>query len=714
MVHTHTTPSISTPKKQAYGTIIIQRKPSDPEFIPRAANGPKNTMRDEWKPDDWYVGAPEGSDAPQIASQPPQLGECEDWLLYQQFFQITPYNHPLKNVFLSSFDIYQWLKLCHIDGFISPYALHKINIAFSKAGGHVLTHMRPMGRGVYTIINNEVCVIVFAGYYILCGDISIQAWMLAHPGQSLALSCPWTLGSINVGKSLMESKHCKMFEAVPLRKTAFACLLDSSITNRLIKPKLDAIDVGQLQIIDAKMSEDYVQVVTAAIPDEVKHHCLAEIRRRDAESVHSTPEALQLAERDRETRYPRDDQDTVLVKLSATAFLWAPNVKIDGQRWKHHWDPTDFAEDETMFRSVIEADRRIKDNETKQAQPTETILIESSPSTPSSPKSDDSTQSELSPPPKAKSIAPAPAMPNTSTTLPGLPKLPMSKTITSPQAITTPLKPMPPSATKVTSDGRRAGKTADTAANLQKAYAQLQTARELLQKQYDRTIDRNLLAHLLIDQVLKEENEFIDEVKRQLTNMCNGLNHIQAYNRMVVESNNENLIKDCKLADQTIKTMHLSSDYEATAHRLLANNPYKSEALQSMPPSDQDNDAPRFQHFDTETTKQTEDRVRSGLQGISQGITRPLIAKAEDIIRQPFDFTKRLSRKATQREVTIGAIERERARQEEAIKKWKEADDKAYAKEVQCQLLEEDLANLAESDSDAPPHISPTTVMLRK
>jgi hypothetical protein len=104
---------------------------------------------------------------------------------------------------------------------------------------------------------------------------------------------------------------------------------------------------------------------------------------------------------------------------------------------------------------------------------------------------------------------------------------------------------------------------------------------------------------------------------------------------------------------------------------------------------------------------------------MSQGIIRPLIARAEDTIRQPFDFTKPLGRKVTQRDVTIGAIEREKARQEEVIMRRKEADDKAYAEEIQRQLFEEDLANLTESDTDSPPHVSPlhvspTTTMLSK
>jgi hypothetical protein len=178
-----------TPTK-TMSALIKQFKPSDPKFIARSTDDAKNSMRDSWRPDDWRVGLPKGADAPRSATHQPQFGECEHWLLYQLFFKVTPYTLPPKNCFLSSFDLYQWLKLAHIDGLVSSYSLHLVNAAFSKANGYLLTHMRPMGRGVYTKVNGEICVVVFSGYYVLCGDIGVQAWMIANPKRSLALDQP--------------------------------------------------------------------------------------------------------------------------------------------------------------------------------------------------------------------------------------------------------------------------------------------------------------------------------------------------------------------------------------------------------------------------------------------------------------------------------------------------------------------------------------------
>lgn len=224
---THTSPPTSQKKMSA---LIKQFKPSDPKFIARSTDDAKISMRDSWRPDDWRVGLPKGADTPQNATHLPQFGECEHWLLYQQFFKVTPYTLPPKNCFLSSFDLYQWLKLAHIDGLVSPYSLHLVNSAFSKANGYLLTHMRPMGRGVYTKVNGEICVVVFSGYYVLCGDVGVQAWMIANPKQSLALDQPWAHSSISVGRALVEMNTCKIFNAVPLQKTRFACFLDPSVS----------------------------------------------------------------------------------------------------------------------------------------------------------------------------------------------------------------------------------------------------------------------------------------------------------------------------------------------------------------------------------------------------------------------------------------------------------------------------------------------------
>ena len=368
-------------KEKAVDLPFEQRDPSDPQFVPRSEIDLKNTMRDRWKPSDWNPEAPPGSDIPQPASQQPRFGECEHWVLYQQHLRITPYTLPPKNCFLGSLDIYQWLKLAHIDGFVSPYALNQLNPAFSKANGYVLTSMRPMGRGVYTKVGDEICVIVFAGYYALCGDIGIQAWRLANPNESLATHQPWVSGSINIGKTLVDQKKCKILDAVPLRKTKFACLLDPAITSRLTCPRLGAFDFNQSNIVGTTMNEGYLARAFSSLPDENYLTTLRKLKKFDAELRHNRKRLniLTVADRDRKTKFPRRDQDTHIKELSTTAFLWPWDPSVDGQPWEHDWERYDFNEHEPVFRPIIEAENPTEHSEIESDRYTQPISVESSP-----------------------------------------------------------------------------------------------------------------------------------------------------------------------------------------------------------------------------------------------------------------------------------------------------------------------------------------------
>ena len=87
------------------------------------------------------------------------------------------------------------------------------------------------------------------------------------------------------------------------------------------------------------MSDDYINTAFTAIPQEMRQDCWMEIPKRMTSPPREPLQPLPIAERDQSSGYPRDDQDTPIERLSATAFLWAPDIKVDGQRWTHLWDP---------------------------------------------------------------------------------------------------------------------------------------------------------------------------------------------------------------------------------------------------------------------------------------------------------------------------------------------------------------------------------------
>jgi hypothetical protein len=54
-----------------------------------------------------------------------------------------------------------------------------------------------------------------------------------------------------------------------------------------------------------------------------------------------------------------------------------------------------------------------------------------------------------------------------------------------------------------------------------------------------RAVDRELFSRSFIDQVLMEENNFIDKIRQHLTESLDALNQLHKYNHALIEANQQ-------------------------------------------------------------------------------------------------------------------------------------------------------------------------------